>query len=917
MGAARGGASSGPRTARVWRFATVTFEEAALRLTVDGRAVEIERRPLELLTLLLRHAGEVVTKDEILDALWPDRVASEASLTKCVARLRQALADGEQKLIRTVHGYGYRLIADIAVEELRRGDGTLPAAFDFKPGDVVPHRPNWTLIERLGTGGFGDVWLGEHAKTRERRVFKFGRDGARLAALRREITLSRLLRDGLGPRDDLARVLDWNLEEAPYFIEIDWSVEGNLADWADRQGGIGTVPISERLDLMAQIADALAAAHSMGVLHKDLKPVNVLVYRDAAGLPRIRLADFGSGRVLDPGRLDDLGITRLGIELGLTETESSAGTVLYRAPELTAGQVSTVQADIYALGIMLYQMVVGDLKRVLAPGWEHGVADDLLRDDIAAAAAGDPARRLGDAAELARRLRMLDERRAERAREHAAQVAAERVQLALDRARARRAPVLMLLLALLLGLGVSSWLYVRADSANHAAQRETARAQTVTKFLTDDLLSAANPFLSADPNMTIRELLSTAAGGIDRRFQPGSLDRAAIEEAIGNAYAGLSDRTRALPLLNSALAARRRALGDADPQTLAVRLAIAALAERMQDSDGMKSAGQEVLAAHPGDAETELSARFFVLIGGCGLNGNSGDCAAQIRPFLDETQRRLGARNPFTLKVESELAYRLGDAQLSAEAIPMARETVALTQQVYGPDHPLVQERRFHLAGVLVQAGEPDEAIEILTDVRRRLLAISGTETAISARMANQLGMAYDLAKRYPESLEALQIALDYSVKTQGETSELSRGAMNNIASTLNHMGRSKDAIPLAQKVLDIQRRLTGPDDVDTLWNENNLASTYQQDGDLAQTEVLFRDVVSRARRVFTHHEWDLGQFLFRLGAVLAKEGKADEARSLLQESATILATALGPEDAHTKRAEAELAALARPVVDR
>ena len=773
------------------------------------------------------------------------------------------------------------------------------------------------MIDRLGTGGFGDVWLGEHAKTHERRVFKFGQDGIRLAALRREITLSRLLGQGLGPRDDLARVLDWNLEEAPYFIEIDWSAEGNLADWADRQGGIAAVPLGQRLDLVARIADALAAAHSMGVLHKDLKPANVLVYRDPAGRPLIRLADFGSGRVLDPGRLDDLGITRLGLDAGLTETESSGGTILYRAPELIAGQLSTVQADIYALGIMLYQMAVGDLKRVLAPGWEHEVADGLLRDDIAAAAAGDPARRLSDAAELARRLRMLDARRADQAREQAAQAAADRALHALDRARARRAPVLMLMVALLFGLSVSTWLYLRADAANRAARREAARAQTVTKFLTDDLLSAANPFLTADPNMTVKDLLTTVAGDIDRRFQPGSLDRAAIEDAIGNAYAGLSDPTHALPLLRSALAARRQALGDADPQTQAVRLTMAALAERMQDSDGMRSAGLEVLAAHPGDAETELTARFFVLAGGCGLNGNSGGCAAQLRPLLDETRRRLGARHPFTLKVESELAYRLGDAQLTAEAIPMARETVALTQQVYGPDHPLVQDRRFHLAGVLVQAGQVDEAIDILTDVRRRLLAISGTETAISARMANQMGMAYDLAKRYPESLAALQIALDYSVKTQGETSELSLGTLNNIASTLNHMGRSKDAIPLARKVLDLQSRLTGPDHADTLWDENNLASAYQQDGDLAETEALFRDVVDRARRVFTHGEWDLGQFVFRLGAVLAKEGKADEARGLLQESITILAAALGSDDTHTKRAEAELAALALPVADR
>ena len=77
---------------------------------------------------------------------------------------------------------------------------------DFNPGDAVPRRPNWTLIERLGTGGFGDAWLGEHVKTHERRVFKFGQDAARLAALRREIALIRLLQEGLrrlSPEDRL------------------------------------------------------------------------------------------------------------------------------------------------------------------------------------------------------------------------------------------------------------------------------------------------------------------------------------------------------------------------------------------------------------------------------------------------------------------------------------------------------------------------------------------------------------------------------------------------------------------------------------------------------------------------------------------------------------------------------------------
>src|SRR6202012_4919516 len=126
----------------LWRFGAAVFDEAALQLTIDGGAVDLERRPPQLLALLLHHAGEVVTKDEILAALWPDRIVTEASLTKCMTRLRQVLHDDDQALIRTVHGFGYRFAAAFTVEPIRPSSRAMPAAFDFKPGDTVPLRPN-------------------------------------------------------------------------------------------------------------------------------------------------------------------------------------------------------------------------------------------------------------------------------------------------------------------------------------------------------------------------------------------------------------------------------------------------------------------------------------------------------------------------------------------------------------------------------------------------------------------------------------------------------------------------------------------------------------------------------------------------------------------------------------------------------
>jgi non-specific serine/threonine protein kinase len=891
-----------------WRFGNSCFDAASLVLTVAGQDVDLERRPLELLALLLSHAGEVVTKDEIIAALWADRDVTEASLTKCMARLRRALSDTDHTIIHTVHGYGYRFAEPVTVEPSPHAGAGLPATHAFNPGDAVPHRPNWRLVERLGTGGFGDAWLAEQIKTRERRVIKFAQDGPGLAGLRREITLGRLLREGLGQRDDLIRITDWNLEEAPYFLEIVFAERGNLADWAESQGGVGALSMALRLNLVAQIADALAAAHAMGVLHKDLKPANVLMRVDAAGNPAIILTDFGSGRALDLAQLDAFGITRA--DLDITTAGSTSGTQMYRAPELGSGRAPTVQADIFALGVMLFQLAAGDLRRPLAPGWEEEVADPLLRQDIALAAAGDPARRLTDAAELARRLRTLPARRDAQNRAEAQAAEAAATRRALDLARARRTPLLAALALLLTGFATSSLLYVRADRAKHAAkaatiraETEAARARAVTLFLTDDLFSAANPLLGADPNIPVKKVLAEAAADLDRRFPRGSPDRAAIEAAIGGAYAGLADTPRALPLLHSALTAITDQSGAAAPQAQAVRLAMADLAERTADWSALRSVGQQILATHPADKPTELRGRFAVEMADCQTNQNDSLCVEKLRPFLQEVRAALGPRDPLALRVQDLLAYQLAEGQHFDEAIAKARDNVGQTIAVFGPDSVQTQDRRHHLGQVLVEAGQGAEAVPILEDVRRRLLAVFGTETEASSRAATQLAHAYAQVKRYDDGLRLMRIALDYNLKAHGENFQLTRFGMNGVAKMLTEMGRAPEAIPLAQKAFALQRAAEGPANEDTLWIEAALADTYDHAGDTQHAEATYRDVLANARLGFTHGEWDLGHFEYLLGAFLARQGNTTEAKPLLADSVATLTKSLGANDASTQAA--------------
>jgi serine/threonine protein kinase/DNA-binding winged helix-turn-helix (wHTH) protein len=397
-------------SARVWRFADCEFDELSNQLVVRGAHANVEAKPLEVLRQLLVHAGEVVTKEELLETVWPGLMVVDGSLATAISKLRKALAN--ESIVLTVPRIGYR----VAVPVQASGPGAASGPELHMQGQTpVPGRKSWILERRLDMSPSSEVWLARHPKTGELRVFKFAADAARLKALKREVTLARLLRESLGERHDFVRILEWNFETAPYYLESEYAGP-NLAEWAQSQGGMGKVPMDLRLAMLAEIAQAIADAHALGVLHKDIKPANILVATTATDEPQVKIADFGSGALLDASRLGVLAITNS----GFTQTEEPGtsaltGTALYVAPEVLSGQSPSNASDVYALGVLLYQFIVGEFRRPLAPGWEHDIEDPVLRQDIADAAAGDPARRLASAEEFARRLRTLESRRAQQA----------------------------------------------------------------------------------------------------------------------------------------------------------------------------------------------------------------------------------------------------------------------------------------------------------------------------------------------------------------------------------------------------------------------------------------------------------------------------------------------------------------------
>ena len=339
------GGRSGDQPSYRYKFENAVYDDASASLSVDGIRVSLEPRPLRLLAELLERVNEVVSKEELTENVWDGRPTVDNVFANAVTKLRKALGEPAASRIVTVPRIGYRL--DGPVERTATGRA-VPAALDLQPGQAVPLREAYVLRQPLGAPAQGHVWLATHAKLKtQQRVFKFAADSGALRRLKREFTLHRMLQATLGERVDIAQVLDSNFNEMPYFLECEYGGEDLLAWSEDPSAPLAAMPRTERLALFLQVARAVSAAHSAGVLHKDLKPANVLV-SGSPGSWQVKLTDFGSGRALDPERLKALGLTALGMTLNHDDSgQAVSGTVMYLAPELLAGQAPSMQSDVY------------------------------------------------------------------------------------------------------------------------------------------------------------------------------------------------------------------------------------------------------------------------------------------------------------------------------------------------------------------------------------------------------------------------------------------------------------------------------------------------------------------------------------------------------------------------------------------
>ncbi|WCL53247.1 protein kinase domain-containing protein [Gimibacter soli] len=822
-----------------YRFGSVEFDEARFELSLDGKPVELERKPLELLAILVAHADEVMTKDELLDHVWAGRITVENVLANAMAKLRKALGPDHADRIVTQARVGYRFKGP--VERVATGR-RLVNRLDLTAGEQVPGRSHYRLEAQLaGTEG-SEVWRARHYKTPETRIFKFSADGAQLSALKREVTLSRILQMSLGDRADIVRIHDWNFEEPPFFLEIE---DGGLQlrDWAEEGGRLKHMVPDARLAVAVQIVDAVAAAHRAGVLHKDLKPANILIRENPEKGWQVKLTDFGSGGVFAAETLADLGVTPLGMTQDTGSSETGRSTPLYLAPEVVTGQAPSVRSDIYALGILLYQLLAGDMRKPLTTGWEQDVADELLREDIAAATAGDPVARTPAADMLARSLRDLSlrHRAAEEAREALAQ--SERMARQLDRLAARRPWIWATGAVLTLGLVASLWLYQGAEKARDQAVAEASRAEAATGFLREVLLAADPRSPGASADASVREALALAADRIDERFGDDPTTQISLHRSIAGIHEGLADFEGAVKHLTRLVSLETARSGKASPESLTARYA---LAQALSN------------ASRYGEAAPILDAA-------------DADAGALI-----------AASNPLAIRAAyARGRYHLLQAQMEPAANAY-EQAIAHYDKAGMADLSLLHSLRMDLAQSYSRLGRQEEAVELLEGLDHPAFAEAGVTPARQASAKLFLGAALLYAGRHADAEPVLLSAIDALSAGYGPDSfqaEEARGALVNLYGST---GRWAEALPLITRVREGMCARNGAEHLSCLMQLGNEGVIRLQLGDADGAVPQLAAAREGFAKMMGPASPGVQVMGFHLATAYVANGQAGEAASLL-----------------------------------
>ena len=752
------------------------------------------------------------------------------------------------------------------------------------PSNIGPYR----ILRRLGEGGMGVVYEAEQEHPRRTVALKLIKSGLTDPKIIRRfehelLALGRLQHPGIAQIYE-AGTAETGFGPQPYFA-MEFIRGQPLLEYADAH----QLNTRQRLSLIAKVCDAVHHAHQRGIIHRDLKPGNILV--DETGQPKI--LDFGVARATD----SDARMTHQ------TDLGQIVGTLAYMSPEQVLADPLELdtRSDVYALGVVLYQLLAGRLPYNVSTRLPEAVRtiqeeeptplstiSGAYRGDIETivgkALEKDKTRRYSSAAELA-----ADIRRYLHDEPIMARPASTIYQL---QKFARRHKALVLGIAAVFIVLIAGIIVSTREAAR--ANREVATSRAISDFLQNDLLaqaSAANqarPNNNPDPDLKVRTALDRAASRITGRFETQPEVEAAIRDTIGETYMDLGLYGQAQTQLQRALDLQRQVLGPMNPKTLRTMNQIgytAFLQGKYPKAETLLSQTLESRRRVLGPEHPDTLSSMNSLAVLYEREGKRPQAEALDSETLQIRRRTLGAEHPDTLRSVNNLAIVYMEESKYAEAEALFSQNLKAEGRVLGPEHPDTLKSMHNLALVYYYEDKYPQAEALFSqtvEIRRRVLGLQHPDTLTSM---NSLAFVYCLEGKYAQA-ETLQAqTLEIQRHVLGPQHPQTLTSMNSLAVVYYAQGKYGQAETLDGQALEIERRVLGPEHLGTLDTLSDLASIYQRQGEYALAETYAARTLAGRRHALGSENPDTMSSAADLALAYLSEREFAKAESLSRES--------------------------------